>query len=246
MAAGRVRLPESWLAVLGDQFECAYMAELRAFLAAEEREAVVFPPGNEVFAAFDHTPFDKVRVVILGQDPYHGAGQAHGLCFSVRRGVRTPPSLQNIYEELQADLGIPPASHGELTAWADRGVLLLNTVLTVRSGAPASHSGQGWERFTDRVVEVLATRREGLAFVLWGAHAAKKAAAVDLSAHLVVRSPHPSPFAAASGFFGSRPFSKINEWLVQRGEAPIDWRVPDTSTTTASEGDANADCAAAD
>ena len=202
------------------------MAELRQFLVEEKRVAEVYPPGPEIFAAFAHTPMDAVRVVVLGQDPYHGPGQAHGLSFSVRRGVRPPPSLVNIYKELQSDLGIPPAAHGDLTAWADRGVLLLNATLTVRARTPNSHRNHGWERFTDRVVERLAAQREGLAFVLWGASAAQKAAAIDLDRHLVVRSPHPSPYSAASGFFGSRPFSRINAWFEKRGEPPVDWRLP--------------------
>lgn len=222
----RPQLPASWLAELGDQFAEPYMVELRSFLAAEKARGPVYPPGPEIFAAFDHTPFDKVRVVVLGQDPYHGPGQAHGLSFSVRRGVRPPPSLVNIYKELRADLGVEPPEHGELTAWADQGVLLLNAVLTVRAREPNSHRGHGWERFTDRVVEVLATRREGLAFVLWGAAAAQKAAQIDLGRHFVVRSPHPSPYSADKGFFGSRPFSKIDAWFASRGEPPIDWRLP--------------------
>jgi uracil-DNA glycosylase len=217
------QLPESWLAVLGDEFEQPWMDELRAFLRAEKREHEVYPPSGEIFSAFWHTPFPAVRVVILGQDPYHGPGQAHGLSFSVRRGVRPPPSLQNIYRELQDDLGLAPPAHGELTAWADAGVLLLNTCLTVRARTPNSHRGRGWERFTDRVVRELAARREGLAFVLWGAAAAQKAADLDLSRHLVIRSAHPSPYSAASGFFGSRPFSRVNEWFVARGEPPVEW-----------------------
>ncbi len=222
-AERKPRLPDSWLAVVGDQFTMPYMAELRTFLAAEKAHGPVFPPGAEIFAAFDHTPFHRVRVVILGQDPYHGPGQAHGLSFSVRRPVRPPPSLVNIYKELQADLGVPPRDHGDLTAWADQGVLLLNSVLTVRAREPNSHRGHGWERFTDRVVEVLATQREGLAFVLWGAAAAQKAAGIDPGRHLVLRSPHPSPYSADKGFFGSRPFSKINAYFAARGGPGVQW-----------------------
>ena len=209
--------------MLGSEFDEPYMQELRGFLVAEKEQHEVYPPNADIFAAFRHTPFPAVRVVVLGQDPYHGPGQAHGLSFSVRRGVRPPPSLQNIYKELHADLGLPIPDHGELTAWADAGVLLLNNCLTVRARTPNSHKGRGWERFTDRVVQVLAEQRTGLAFVLWGAAAAQKAAAVDASRHLVVRSPHPSPYSAASGFFGSRPFSRVNQWLEARGEAPIAW-----------------------
>ena len=218
-------LPESWMRVVGQEFEAPYMEELRTFLREEKRQAEVYPPNADLFSAFWHTPFPAVRVVVLGQDPYHGPGQAHGLSFSVRRGVRVPPSLQNIHKELEADLGFPPPDHGELTAWAERGVLLLNNCLTVRARTPNSHKGRGWERFTDRVVERLAAEREGLAFVLWGAAAAQKGSAVDLSRHFVLRSAHPSPYSAANGFFGSRPFSRVHDWFQQRDEPPVDWRL---------------------
>ncbi len=201
------------------------MHALSAFLAEEEREHRVYPPAPEIFAAFHLTPLDHVRVVVLGQDPYHGPGQAHGLAFSVRAGVPTPPSLRNIYKELRADLGVPLAPHGDLTSWARQGVLLLNTVLTVREHAAHSHRGQGWETFTDAVVEVLNERREGLVFVLWGAHAAQKAARIDRERHHVIASPHPSPLSARRGFFGSRPFSAINAWSAARGEDAIEWRL---------------------
>lgn len=217
-----IRLHPSWLAVLGDEFDQPYMQQLRAFLVAEKARGPVFPPGNEIFAALDHTPFEAVRVVILGQDPYHGPGQAHGLCFSVRRGTRPPPSLVNIFKELQADVGVPIPDHGELSAWAAQGVLLLNTVLTVRAREPNSHRGRGWETFTDRVITELVRRREGLVFVLWGASAQAKATMVD-GRHLVLRAPHPSPYSADRGFFGSRPFSRINQHLEARGERPVDW-----------------------
>ena len=223
----RPRLPDAWLTELGDEFQKPYMQELRAFLVEEKQQHPVFPPGDEMFAAFEHTPLDRVRVVILGQDPYHGPGQAHGLSFSVRRGVDVPPSLHNIFRELRDDLGVPPARHGDLTSWADQGVLLLNATLTVRAHTANSHRGKGWEIFTDRVVEVLATRREGLVFLLWGASALQKAARIDRSRHLVLSSPHPSPLSASRGFFGSRPFSKINEHLRANGGAPIDWRLPE-------------------
>jgi uracil-DNA glycosylase len=203
------------------------MRQLRTFLEEEKRTHRVFPPGGEIFAAFDHTPFRRVRVVVLGQDPYHGPGQAHGLCFSVRRGVPIPPSLQNIYRELREDRGVPTPRHGDLTAWADRGVLLLNATLTVRAHEANSHKGRGWETFTDRVVEVLNEGREGLVFVLWGSSAAQKGARVDRARHLVVASPHPSPLSASRGFFGSRPFARIDRWFADRGEPPIDWRLPD-------------------
>jgi uracil-DNA glycosylase len=219
------RIDPSWLAALGDTFEQPFMGELRAFLAEEKRTHAVYPPGEEIFAAFEHTPFDRVRVVVLGQDPYHGPGQAHGLCFSVRRGVPVPPSLANIYRELHADLGVPVADHGDLTGWARQGVLLLNTVLTVRAHQANSHRGRGWESFTDRVVRALDEGREGLVFVLWGAAAAKKAAGIDRRRHHVLTAPHPSPLSAHTGFFGSRHFSKIDDYLRERGEAGIDWRV---------------------
>lgn len=223
--ARRPQLPPAWLEVLEDEFTKPYMAELRAFLQEEKRRYRVYPPGPEIFAAFWHTPFDRVRVVVLGQDPYHGPGQAHGLCFSVRRGTPLPPSLVNIFQELRDDLGIPPAGHGDLTAWADQGVLLLNAVLTVREHAANSHRGRGWETFTDRVVHELATRKEGLVFVLWGSSAQQKAARVDRRRHLVLSAPHPSPLSASRGFFGSRPFSRINEHLRRRGEPEVDWRL---------------------
>lgn len=221
------RLDPSWLTHLGPEFEAPYMADLRAFLVEEKRRGPVYPPGDEMFAAFDHTPFDRVRVVVLGQDPYHGPGQAHGLCFSVRRGTPPPPSLVNIFKERQADVGLPPPAHGELTAWADRGVLLLNAVLSVRAHAANSHQGRGWERFTDAAVDALATRREGLVFLLWGSSAQKKAARLDPARHHVIRSPHPSPLSADRGFFGSRPFSRVNRWFEGRGEPPLDWSLPD-------------------
>lgn len=226
-APRRPRLPPSWLDVLGPEFDAPYMRELRALLVEEKRRARVYPPGDEMFAAFEHTPFDRVRVVVLGQDPYHGPGQAHGLCFSVRKGVPVPPSLENIYKELHADLGVPRARHGDLTAWARQGVLLLNATLTVREHEANSHRGRGWERFTDRVVEALDQGRDGLVFVLWGASAAQKAARIDRTRHHVIASPHPSPLSASRGFFGSRPFSRINAWLVGRGEPPVDWALDD-------------------
>jgi uracil-DNA glycosylase len=219
-------LPPSWQAEVGAELDAPYMAALRTFLRAEEQCGPVFPPSAEVFSAFHLTPFDKVRVVVLGQDPYHGPGQAHGLAFSVRRGVPVPPSLANIYKELRTDLGVAPPAHGELVAWAEQGVLLLNTTLTVRPHEANSHRGQGWETFTDRVVEVLGERREGLVFVLWGRPAAQKAARIDRDRHHVITSPHPSPLSARGGFFGSRPFSRVNAWLSGRGEPEIDWRLP--------------------
>lgn len=221
------RIDPTWHARLQDEFTAPYMAELRAFLVEEKREAEVFPPGPEIFAAFDLTPFPAVRVVVLGQDPYPTPGHAHGLSFSVRRGVGLPGSLQNIFKELQADLGVPRPSHGELTHWARQGVLLLNAVLTVRARTPFAHAGRGWERFTDRAIEALATEREGLVFLLWGKAAQDKAARIDRSRHLVLTAVHPSPRSADRGFFGCRHFSKTNAWLEARGQAPIEWALPD-------------------
>ncbi len=223
----RPDLEPTWLAALEDELAQPYVDALRAFLAEEKRRHSVFPPNGDIFNAFKYTPLPAVRVVVLGQDPYHGPGQAHGLCFSVRRGVPPPPSLVNIFKELERELGVPRPAHGELTHWARQGVLLLNTVLTVRAGQPQSHAGKGWERFTDRVIQVLNAQREGLVFVLWGAPAGKKAAMIDARRHLVLRAPHPSPLSADRGFFGCGHFARINQHLVARGETPIDWSLPD-------------------
>ncbi len=219
-----VKLHQSWLVPLHSEFDSPYMAELKSFLQAE-RDAgkTIYPRASEWFHALDTTPLDKVRVVILGQDPYHGEGQAHGLCFSVRHGVRTPPSLLNIYKEMQTDVGLAPPGHGNLEAWTRQGVLLLNSVLTVEAGRAASHQGKGWERFTDAVIRVLNDQSQALVFILWGAYAQKKAAIVNRTQHLVIASAHPSPLAAHNGFFGSKPFSKANDFLRARGQAPINW-----------------------
>lgn len=219
----QIQLEPSWLQHLQGQFDQPHMAQLRAFLVEEKLKHPVFPPGAEMFNAFQFTPFDQVRVVILGQDPYHGPGQAHGLCFSVRKGVRPPPSLQNIFKELHQDLDVPKPEHGELTQWAQQGVLLLNTVLSVRAHSANSHRGKGWEQFTDRVIELLNAQREGLVFVLWGSAAGRKAEMIDAQRHLILRSPHPSPLSAHRGFFGCRHFSQINAHLQRQGGAPIDW-----------------------
>lgn len=221
------KLPESWLEVLGDAFRTPHMQALRAFLIDEQKQHTVYPPNRDIFTAFWKTPFDAVRVVILGQDPYHGPGQAHGMCFSVRRGVVPPPSLQNIFREINDEIGIPRPNHGELTCWAEQGVLLLNAVLTVRARDANSHRGKGWEPFTDRVIAELDARHEGLVFILWGSAARRKAARVDRRKHLILESPHPSPLSAHRGFFGCGHFVKTNAHLEARGEAPIDWSVPD-------------------
>jgi len=219
-----IRLEPSWKHRLADEFSQPYMVALREFLLQRKRAgAVIYPPGNLIFNALDSTPFERVKVVILGQDPYHGPGQAHGLCFSVREGVEWPPSLRNIYREIADDLGCQPPSSGNLQHWADQGVLLLNAVLTVERGQAASHQGKGWERFTDRVVDELNSGRDGLVFLLWGSYAMKKGAVIDRQRHLVLTAPHPSPLSAHRGFFGCRHFSKANAWLEKRGERPIDW-----------------------
>jgi uracil-DNA glycosylase len=222
-----VQLEASWLDRLAPEFELDYMRQLRAFLQAEKRAGKkIFPPGNEFFNAFAHTPLDRVKVVILGQDPYHGEGQAHGLCFSVRPGVAVPPSLQNIYREINTELGLPIPPHGDLTAWADRGVLLLNSVLSVECAQAASHRGRGWEQFTDRVIEVIDRDREGVVFMLWGSYAQRKGAIIDKQRHLVLQAPHPSPLSAHRGFFGCGHFRAANDYLIGRGQEPIDWSLP--------------------
>lgn len=223
-----IRLDESWRAPLLGEFTSPYMQELKRFLQEEKAQGKrVFPRGSEYFRALDLTPLDKVKVVVLGQDPYHGEGQAHGLCFSVRPGVRTPPSLVNIYKELQSDLGIPPARHGHLEHWARQGVLLLNSVLTVEMGQAASHQGKGWERFTDAVIAQVNRRAEPVVFMLWGSYAQRKAAFVDAERHLVLKAPHPSPLSAHNGFFGCRHFSRANSFMESNGMRPIDWALPE-------------------
>lgn len=224
--ADAIKLHESWRNPLSSEFESPYMAALKQFLVAERAAGKrIFPPASQWFAALDATPLESARVVILGQDPYHGPGQAHGLCFSVARDVRVPPSLINIYKELEGDLGIPPAPHGNLDAWAKQGVLLLNSVLTVQAHQAGSHQGKGWERFTDAVIRLVNEREQPAVFILWGAYAQKKAAFVDTNRHLVLKSPHPSPLSAHSGFFGTKPFSKANAFLETHGMTPIDWRI---------------------
>ncbi|MGC4409215.1 uracil-DNA glycosylase [Rhizobium rosettiformans] len=227
MAEAGVRLEDSWKAVLGDEFVQPYMRNLKDFLQSEKAAGKqIFPKGAEYFRALDLTPLNNVRVVILGQDPYHGAGQAHGLCFSVQPGVRIPPSLVNIYKELQSDLGIAPARHGFLEHWAQQGVLLLNSVLTVEEARAASHQGKGWEQFTDAVIRAVNEDCEHVVFMLWGSYAQKKAAFVDGSRHLVLKAPHPSPLSAHTGFFGCRHFSQANAYLLSKGRNAIDWQLP--------------------
>lgn len=227
MNESRVKLEPSWKERIGGYLERPEMQALSQFLRAEKQAGkVIYPPGPEIFAAFDHTPFDAVRVVILGQDPYHGPGQAHGLCFSVRPGVQPPPSLQNIFKEIQRDLGIAPPDHGCLTPWADRGVLLLNSVLTVERGLAASHQGKGWEGFTDAAIDALNREREGLVFMLWGSYAQRKGQLIDARRHHILKSVHPSPLSAHRGFLGCGHFSAANGYLEARGQAPMDWSLP--------------------
>lgn len=217
----------SWQRLLADEFEKEYFQDLFKFIDQEYEAGNVFPPKELIFSAFEHTPYEQVKVVILGQDPYHGAGQSHGLAFSVQKGVKIPPSLRNMYKELANDLAIEPASHGNLTSWADQGVLLLNTVLTVREGEANSHQKKGWERFTDRVIEVLNEREDPIVFVLWGKPAQQKTTMIDATKHIIIQSFHPSPLSASRGFFGSKPFSKVNDALISLGKQPIDWQIPE-------------------
>jgi uracil-DNA glycosylase len=216
-----------WNPLLRGEFAKPYWKQLQQFVSDEREHHAVYPPATDVFSAIHLTSFAAVRVMILGQDPYHGANQAHGLCFSVRRGVTVPPSLANIYKELRNDLGIATPQHGNLEPWATQGVLLLNTTLTVRGGQAGSHQGQGWETFTDQVIRVVNGKTEPVVFILWGASARKKRALIDGRHHVVIESAHPSPLSAHNGFFGSAPFSRANEALVAAGRPPIDWTIPD-------------------
>jgi uracil-DNA glycosylase len=219
------KIESEWLEVLRPEFDKPYFNELKSFLLEEKRLYRVYPPGNRIFAAFDHTPFSKVKVVILGQDPYHGDGQAHGLCFSVPDGIALPPSLQNIYRELNTDLGIPVPKSGNLEKWAHQGVLLLNATLTVRANQAGSHQRRGWENFTDEVIRQLSERCSGLVFILWGSYAQAKETMIDTSKHFVLKSVHPSPLSVYRGFFGCHHFSKTNELLVNTGKEPINWNL---------------------
>jgi uracil-DNA glycosylase len=214
-----------WNPILRGEFAKEYWEPLQAFVRAEREHHVVYPPHDEVFAALHLTPYAETKVLILGQDPYHGPRQAHGLCFSVRHGVAVPPSLVNIHKELYDDVGVPPPGHGNLEAWAVQGVLLLNTTLTVRGGQAASHQGRGWEAFTDEVIRAVSAKDHPVVFILWGSHARRKKALIDTARHTVIESAHPSPLSAHNGFFGSKPFSRTNAALVAAGLDPIDWRL---------------------
>ena len=218
-------IEESWKNVLQDEFNKSYFIDLKAFLVEEKKKFRIFPPGSLIFNAFNHTPFDKVKVIFIGQDPYHGYGQAHGLCFSVPLGITKPPSLENIFKELQSDLGIPVPGHGNLVKWADQGVLLLNATLTVRENQAGSHQNKGWETFTDAVISKLSELKHNLVFVLWGNYAIAKKILIDDSKHHILTAAHPSPFSAYKGFFGCRHFSRINEILAKSGKEPIEWRI---------------------
>lgn len=219
------QIESSWKEILREEFSKQYFLELKEFLVDEKSKHTVYPPGSQIFNAFNLTPFEDVRVVLLGQDPYHGQGQAHGLCFSVSRGIKPPPSLVNVFKEIESDLGIPVPGHGCLEKWARQGVMLLNATLTVRANQPGSHQRKGWETFTNAVIEQLSAKRVGLVFLLWGKFAQEKEAIIDTNRHYILKASHPSPYSAYNGFFGCRHFSKTNEILARHGLQEIDWRL---------------------
>ena len=218
-----VRIEASWREKLKEEFKKPYFQKLVGFVKSEYKSHKVFPPGQEIFSAFDHCPFPSVKVVIIGQDPYHGTGQANGLCFSVHDGIKKPPSLINIFQEIKQDLGKPIPESGNLERWAEQGVLLLNATLTVRAGSPGSHQNKGWELFTDAVIQKISDEKENVVFVLWGSYAQKKGSIIDPSKHCILKSPHPSPFSADRGFFGNRHFSKANDFLERKGLRSVEW-----------------------
>lgn len=225
MAIIEPKIEGSWRTLLSDEFQQPYFNELKNFLLEEKKNHTVFPPGDQIFNAFNLTPFQAVKVVILGQDPYHGRGQAHGLCFSVNTGIAFPPSLVNIFKEIKSDLGYMPPATGELSAWAKQGVLLINTVLTVRENTPESHKNKGWEKFTDRVITLISEQKEQVVFILWGNNAKVKTQLIDTSKHCILTAAHPSPLSATRGFFGCKHFSKTNEYLISKNIQPIDWQL---------------------
>ncbi len=221
------KIEGSWREELEEEFNAPYFKDLKSFLVEEKKKYKIYPPGSQIFNAFNHTPFEGVRVVIIGQDPYHGTGQAHGLCFSVAYGIKPPPSLVNIFKELHSDVGMPIPSHGNLESWADQGVLLLNATLTVRANQAGSHQKKGWETFTDAVIKRISQKREGLVFLLWGRYAQAKAEIIDENKHHILKAAHPSPFSVHNGFFGCKHFSKTNEILKNQGNPEIDWKLPE-------------------
>ena len=224
MLKTEVEIHESWRKVLGEQFAAPYFSELKSFLVKEKKKHIVYPPGNQIFSAFNHCPFNKLKVVIIGQDPYHGPGQANGLCFSVSPGIRKPPSLVNVFKEIQTDLGIPIPQDGNLEPWADQGILLLNATLTVQAGMPGTHQKKGWEKFTDAVIKAISDNKKGIVFLLWGNFAQTKAELIDKDKHFILTAAHPSPLARGA-FFGCKHFSKTNKILEHQGILPIDWRL---------------------
>ena len=226
------QIEESWKKILQKEFDSEYFLLLKSFLVEEKKKHIIYPHGNQIFAAFDMTPFDKVKVVILGQDPYHGAGQAHGLCFSVQDGIKPPPSLINIYKEIESDLGIKMPLNGNLSYWAKQGVLLLNATLTVQASLAGSHQKKGWETFTDSVIKELSEKREGIVFLLWGNYAQAKIPLINADKHFILKAAHPSPFSAFNGFFCCKHFSKTNQILVNQGKEPIDWQLPSKTENT--------------
>jgi uracil-DNA glycosylase len=225
MSENNIKIQDSWKLVLNEEFNKPYFQNLVEFLREEKASKTIYPPGSLIFNAFNSTPFNQVKVVILGQDPYHGTGQAHGLCFSVQKGIKPPPSLVNIYKELHTDIGMPIPSHGCLQGWANQGVFLLNAILTVEANKAASHQNKGWEIFTDSVIEKLSSQRENLVFMLWGNYAKNKINLIDTNKHFVLTAAHPSPFSAYNGFFGCKHFSKANQYLIETGQAPVEWRI---------------------
>lgn len=224
-ATSQIKIEQSWLNQLKSEFEKDYFIKLKQYLTEERKSFTIFPKGEHIFQAFNCTPFDKVKVVLLGQDPYHGLGQAHGLCFSVNKGIKLPPSLKNIFKEMESDLGIVSSTQGDLNSWADKGVFLLNSTLTVRENNAGSHQNQGWEIFTDEVIKIISAERKNVVFILWGKFAQSKSVLIDGSKHLILQAAHPSPFSAYNGFFGCKHFSKCNEYLVEKGIGAIDWEI---------------------
>jgi len=220
-----VKIEDSWKSLMSEEFNAEYFASLKEFLVNEKKQYKIYPEGSKIFEAFNRTAVSKVKVIIIGQDPYHGDGQAHGLCFSVQKGIKLPPSLRNIYKELNSDIGIKTPAHGDLSKWADNGVLLINSILTVRANQASSHKNKGWENFTNAVIKNISNQQNNCVFILWGNFAQQKKKLIDEKKHLIIESVHPSPLSAYGGFFGSQPFSKTNNWLISKGIKPIDWSI---------------------